>query len=89
VRLRYCRPSISDGISFHNVWRHLSPKMYKNFNSGTDSGASSPWISHQHWLWPSMWAADKTSQVCWIWPKVCSGRSFSVLNRLPLSRRPC
>jgi hypothetical protein len=45
------------------------------------SRASSPWISHQHWWWASVWTADKASQVFWIWPKVCSGRSFSVLNR--------
>jgi hypothetical protein len=81
VRLRYCSPSISDGISFHNVWRHFSPEMYKNFHSGSDSRSSSPWISRHHWWWASMWVADKVSHVCWIWPKVCSGRSFSVLNR--------
>jgi hypothetical protein len=73
--------------TFHIVWRHFSPEMHKNFHSGAASRASSPWISRQHWWWASMWAADKASQVCWIWPRFCSGRSFSVFNRPSASQR--
>ena len=47
VRFRYCRPSISDGISFQSVCRHFSPKMHKNFRVGAANRASSPWISRQ------------------------------------------
>ncbi len=80
VRFKFCSPSISEGMSFHNVWRHFSPEMHKNFHSGTSTRASSPWISRQHWWWSSMWSPDRASEVCWIWPRFCSGRSFSVLN---------
>jgi hypothetical protein len=80
-RVRYWMTSISECISFHCVWRHFSPEIHRNFHSGAVNRASSPCISRQHWCWASMWSADRSSQVCWIWPKVGSGRSFSVLNR--------
>ncbi len=73
-------------ISFHGVWRHFSPEMYKNCHSVASTLASSPCISHQHWWWASMWSADRVSQVCWIC-KVCSGRSLSVLNRSSVIHR--
>jgi hypothetical protein len=47
VRFKYYRPSISDGMSFHNVWRYFSPEMHKNFHSGATTRASSLWISRQ------------------------------------------
>ncbi len=87
VRFRYCSPSISDGISFQIVWRHFSPEMHKNFHVGVSKQACSPWISDHYWWWASMWATDKASQVCWMWPRFCSGRSFSVVNRPPTSQR--
>jgi hypothetical protein len=59
VRIRYCRSSISDGISFQNVWRHFSPEIHKNF----------------------------ASQVYWIWPRFCSGRSLSVVNQSSVIQR--
>ncbi len=81
VRFRYWISLNSDVISSHIVWRHFSPETHKNIHSGAASRANSPRICRQHWWWASMCAADKVSQVCWIWPKVCSGSSFSVLNR--------
>ncbi len=68
-------------MSSHIVWRHFSPETHKNFHSGAASRVNSPWISRHHWWWVSMCAPDKTSQVFWICPRVCSGSSFSVLNR--------
>ncbi len=77
----------SSWIFLSYVWRYFSREMYKNFHSGVENRASSPWISRQYWWWASMWVVDKVSQVCWIWPKVCSGRSFSVLNRSSVIQR--
>ncbi len=87
VRFRYCISLNSDVISSHIVWRHFSPETHKNFHSGAANRDNSPWISRQHWWWASMCVADKASQVCWMCPSVCSGRSFSVLNRSSVVQR--
>jgi hypothetical protein len=50
VIFRYCKPSISSGISFQIVWRHLSPEVHKNSHSGDANRTSSPWIRRQRFV---------------------------------------
>ena len=50
VIFRFCKPSISSGISFQIVWRHLSPEVHKNSHSGDANRTSSPWIRRQRFV---------------------------------------
>ena len=58
-----------------------------NLHVGETSHASSPWINHQHPWWSTVWTSVKVSHVCWIWPRPCSGRSASVVNRFSFIRK--
>jgi len=66
---------------------HFFPRMHKNFQSGDANRSSSPWIRSQYWWWTSMWDTDRASQVCWMWPRLCLGRSFAVENRPSASQK--
>ena len=72
-----CHSKTSVGIS---LTRYIRISML-------ELSTGSPWISRQYWWWSSMWSADRDSQVCWMWPRFCSGRSFYVVNRSSVIHR--
>ena len=64
--------------------------MHMNLHLEEVSLASSPWINRQHpwWVqWTTVWVSVRPSHVCWIWPRSCSGRSASVVNRFSFIHR--
>ena len=75
------RPVLTTRIWFPLLSLYFGPPV------PVSGSGSSPWISRQHLWWTTVWTSGRSSHVCWIWPRSCSGRAASVVNQFSTIQR--
>ena len=71
---------ISPSLVFHTVRKHFSPLIQIKLHLGDARRERSPCMRRQHRWCVIVWSSERTSQVCWMCPKVWTGRPVSVVN---------